>query len=408
MILDCSFLNTTQSDFSNNNFTLNYGYNKRDKEKKKKKKYDEDLLHLSEYQNLVIIEEEIPKNDIKKLSKTDLLKKIFLYSSNRIKSNMVASDKIICNINFLKKNEIISNNYQELLEKIFSDEFNKEIITIKRMTEMPPPSSQRSFSQYKKSWLEKIAYYLKLFFKKESGTKKKQSTEKLNKKHQEFFLPKVISNQVYYIKPHARTKIGPIIYNPTNFTNNGATLFLKNNLTILYPLKLKGTGGSGVINFYSFEKQPNSGFYKEQLFERLHINLNSTIYDDASIFDDGVVTKTIKVKNTGNLALKVKNISIENFGCEAYGIKLNPCVGFNLEPEQYVKLNITIKPDFNFYFIEKNIVFITQHQQINLNIYLSISKELLASKNRLFRLDNVFGNGFLVFVAAILISLIIL
>ena len=63
--------------------------------------------------------------------------------------------------------------YQELIDKIFSDEFSKEIITIKRMTDSTPPASHRSNGTYKKSFFEKLAYYLKLFFKMETPIKKK-------------------------------------------------------------------------------------------------------------------------------------------------------------------------------------------------------------------------------------------
>ena len=69
------------------------------------------------------------------------------------------------------------------------------------------------------------------------------------KNTQSFFIPNDIQEKVYQFLPHKKFSIRPIIFKPNKKGNINATLFLKNNLTILYPIKLKDEGGSGNIKF---------------------------------------------------------------------------------------------------------------------------------------------------------------
>ena len=275
---------------------------------------------------------------------------------------MISSDKYICSPTFIRKNEIITNNYKDLIETIFSDEFNKDINIIRKMTDSNPPSQHKNSEKYNMNIIEKIGYYLKLFFKIETVLKFRRKN-KLKRK-QEIFLPKNMGNIIYTIKPHQKLRIGPIHYNPRNFSNFSATLFIKNNLTILYPIKLKGMGGSGILEFYSSESEKKQTFDKK--IEKLIINIDSHTSLQQIEKNNDKIVKTIKLKNSGNLPLKIYNISIENLGCEAFGISLSKCNEINLAPKESVFLNFTIKPNFNFYFIEKNIVFYTHYQKINL------------------------------------------
>ena len=133
-------------------------------------------------------------------------------------------------MNSLKKDEIILNR-KELTDRLFSEEFSKEIAIVKKMTDCPPPSYQKKLNETNSRLIEKIADFLKYLFKTEISKKKKNIQVEEHK--QEFYIPKIVSSQIYYVRPHQKIKIGPIIFHPTNLLNNTATLFIKNNLTIL-------------------------------------------------------------------------------------------------------------------------------------------------------------------------------
>jgi len=441
-ILECNYFNISNFiDQTSQNFTQNFINNKSKKRNGRQAKKggsssaSEEALDLNS--NSILLEEEIANSDLnlRSISKNELLKKIFLYTNVNSKVNFLESERIICNTNFFKKNEIIFNNNKELIEKIFSEEFIKEINIIKRMTDRFPPSANRAANRENTlNFFEKIAQALKVYFKTEAPQRKKQQRQEesilaaannnLNNVNsqasllarQEFFLPKALSSQVFIIKPHQKTKIGPIVYSPSNYSvNSTATLFIKNNLTVLYPIKLKGHGGSGVLNFYlvnhfNRNKDINKDKYietipTEEKFERLIINIDSLEEIENS---NGEITKEIKVKNTGNLPVKVNNITIKDSSCEGYGIKLSKCDGFLLKPEEHINFSISIFPDFNFYYLEKEILFETFHQTTKIKIWIFISEEILAQKNKLLSLSNFKGYGIFSLGASSLVILVIL
>ena len=122
-------------------------------------------------QNSIIIEEDITLRTMKNFTKSDLIKKLFLFANNNIKSLMLSSEKFICSPTIIKKNEIIAKNYKELMEIIFSEDFNKDINIIKIMTDASLPSPQKNNNKNRMNNLEKIGHYLKHFFKTETAIK---------------------------------------------------------------------------------------------------------------------------------------------------------------------------------------------------------------------------------------------
>jgi hypothetical protein len=431
-ILECNYFNISNFiDQTSQNFTQNFINNRSKKRGNPNRKKGEEDLNA----NSILLEEEISNNDInmRSISKTELLKKIFLYTNVNSKVNFLESERIICNTNFFKKNEIIFSNNKELIEKIFSEEFMKEINIIKRMTDRAPPSSSKAvIRENSLNFVEKIAYAMKAFFKTEVLQRKKRTQEENTNNNsnfqanglgkQEFFLPKALTSQIFIIKPHQKTKIGPILYSPSNYSvNSTATLFIKNNLTVLYPIKLKGHGGSGVLNFFLIKKKNSNlnenknniqnnqnkkliEILSEEKFEKLIINIDSLEEIESN---NGEIVKEIKIKNTGNLPVKVSNLTIKDASCEGYGIKLSKCDGFLLNPQEHINLAISIFPDFNFYYSEKEILFETLHQTINIKILIRISEEILAQKNKLLSFNNFKGYGSLSFGVSSLIILII-
>ena len=337
-------------------------------------------------------------NSIKNYTKNDIIKKVFLFANNNIRTLMISSDLLICSPTFLKKNEIITNNYIELMEIIFSKEFNKDIKIIQKMTDAVPPIRKKNNEKFSMNFIEKFGYYLKLFFKLETTLKFRRKLKLKN--NQVIFLSQNITNKVYTIKPHEKLTIGPILFNPNNFSNYSATLFIKNNLTILYPIKIMGSGGSGLLEFYSIEDDLKT----EKKIEKLHINIDANTSLNIFEKNNDVFIKTIKLMNSGNLPIKIHNISIENMGCEAYGILLSKCSEITLDPKQSMSLNFTIRPNFNFFLMERNIVFYTYYHRVNLKIYINISEEILASRNRLL---NTNIGGFTLYLIALIILMIL-
>ena len=97
--------------------------------------------------------------------------------------------------------------------------------------------------------------------------------------------------------------------------------------------------------------------------------VNTKNYDEYLIDDENEdmnfqnknfkIKKVIKIKNEGNLPVKINKINIDNVECESFGIKILDCGMITLRSGESKNLEVLIKPDFNFYYIEKEIVFFT-------------------------------------------------
>lgn len=405
--------------------------NPRKKDEKKPK------LELSR----IIINEELTEKKFRNLDKNTVLNYMFKYASHIDKVGMISSYNYLCKNYFINKNEAIYQNDAEMINNIFSSKFDDEIPIVTKMTESNHKKRRDNYNNDNEytNLFDYIVYYLKLLFINEeednsfdNSSREVSNNDAINNSNSttfvnnEFYFKKSILNQVIVVKPKQKAKIGPIFYSPTDFKESRATLFIKNNLTILYPVLLKGQGGSGLLNFYNVNK-----FNKEPDFkinERIIIDINRhTIFqllNNKKEIDENIIQnmdwrallrikdleliKTIKIKNEGDLPIKILNIAINNQECEAFGIKILDCSGIVLKSMESNLLNFSIKPDFNFYYLEKDVTFImTPNKSISISICINISSEILDEKNNLFNNDFQNEGFYLIFVIGIIILIII-
>ena len=352
------------------------------------------FLNFNNMSNYIIIEEEIDEINLnkRKFNKIDFIKKITEYGNEEVKKNILESNKIICEYFIKLKNEIIlekSDENEFLVSKLFSKNFTQNISIIKDMTDRQLINSQSKFTYNNKSIFQKIINRIFSFFgsyifpKHEELYEKYLQSSKKNK--QSFFIPKSLSTQTFKILPHQKFLIGPIKYHPFDSSKSSSTLFIKNNLTILYPIKLNGEGGTGKIHFVNHYQYSRNKKMRLINNSRLIIDIDKDIFE-YEMENNENITRIITLTNVGNLNMEIKNISIENFGCEAYGIKILQCEEFNIKPGENIDIDIMIKPNFNFYTSEKNILFYSDYQIISLKIVVNINKEIIFLKNKLFYL----------------------
>ena len=101
------------------------------------------------------------------------------------------------------------------------------------------------------------------------------------------------------------------------------------------------------------------------------------------------ITRTITLSNVGTLPMKIRNISVDNLGCEGKGIKILQCDSFTLRPDENIDIDIMIIPDFNFYSSERVIYFNSEYQRISLKVVVMINKDILSFKNKLFNFEYI-------------------
>ena len=386
------------SDIHNNNMFNNndrYQFNSLNKFFVVKCLYNSNpFLNFNNMSNYIIIEEEIDENNLtkRKFNKLDFIKKLIEYGNKEVQKNIFESNKIICEYFIKLKNEIILEKNKEndfYVSKLFSKNFTEKISIIKEMTDRQLIHSKSKYINNNKSilqkFLNKIFSFFSLFIFPTQEELYEMYLKSSKKNRQSFFIPKSLSSQTFTVLPHQKFLIGPIKYHPFDSSKSSATLFIKNNLTILYPIKLNGEGGTGKIHFVNHYQYSRNKKMRLINNSKLIIDIDKDVFE-YEMENNENITRIITLTNVGNLNMEIKNISIENFGCEAYGIKILQCEEFNLKPGENIDIDIMIKPNFNFYTREKNILFYSDYQIISLSIVVNINKEIIILKNKLFNL----------------------
>ena len=177
---------------------------------------------------------------------------------------------------------------------------------------------------------------------------------------QSFFIPNEIQNKIYQIPPHKTFSIGPIIFKPNKSGIIRNTLFLKNNLTLLYPLKLEGEGGGGVIHFIDYYRGLNRKKCKIYNEKNLVIEIDENIYDNELKNSGDKFNRTITLMNVGNLPLVIKNISIDNNKeYKSNNIRIIQTNEISISPKEMVDIDIEINPNYGIKALNKIIYFNT-------------------------------------------------
>ena len=333
----------------------------------------------------IILQEKIDPIDLRRglIDKTQLIKLLYEYGNHKVKNYLLHGYNTFCKYEQKFKNElIVNNNYKNIntISELYSKDFEKEILTVKNMTTKDKNSENKKEKIKEETLWEKICgLFLKLYIKYYLHVSLNTEIE-IKENNQTFYLPNSVFNQVYQISPHQKSTLGPIHFRPNQLGNITGTLFLKNNLTILYPVKLIGEGGGGVPSFFS-------NYEKNQLMNSHIINKTNYIIEvdeitySTELKEKQKITRTITVKNTGNLLMNVKNISIDGYGCETDEMKILQCDEFVLYPEESLDIDIEIKPNINNYLTNKNVYFNTDYQTFNLNVIIFIAKDIYIKNN---------------------------
>lgn len=66
--------------------------------------------------------------------------------------------------------------------------------------------------------------------------------------NQTFFIDKKYANKIFYILPHSNLTLPALLFKPIKYrTPTTFLLLIKNNLTRIHPVKLKGIGGKSDV-----------------------------------------------------------------------------------------------------------------------------------------------------------------
>ena len=154
--------------------------------------------------------------------------------------------------------------------------------------------------------------------------------------------------------------LGPIEFRPSFAVRYATKIYIRNNLTGLYAVDVKGMGGSGdlvmlVDDNVATEDPPESA--------PINFRLNITHVTKPQ----WGMTKVIRALNRGNLALEIKGMMLnsdavdENFLCKHGGFEIMDCseLSFTLLPNEAREFVVTFTPDCSMSEVEQQLTITT-------------------------------------------------
>ena len=335
----------------------------------------------------IIIPEKIDPIELRKGSfdKKELIRLLYKYGNDNVKNYLYKSENILCKYDKKKQIEILfnkNNEYNYAISQLYSKEFNEEISSVKNMTFKDIDEDTQYKFVEKKSFIYTIISYLFNLYLKYFMNMFIYSNINIVENTQSFFIPKNIQNKIYQIPPHKTFSIGPIIFKPNKTGIIRGTLFLKNNLTILYPLKLEGEGGGGIIRFFDYYRGINKKRCKIYNERNLLIEIDEEIYETEIKNSGNKFNRTFSLMNVGNLPLVIKNVTLDNSNeCISDNLRIIQCKEISISPKEMIDIDIEISPNYRTSALNKIIYFNTEYQSFYLNVIILLTNEFYEKKN---------------------------
>ncbi|XWS41939.1 hypothetical protein CRYUN_Cryun17cG0125400 [Craigia yunnanensis] len=160
-----------------------------------------------------------------------------------------------------------------------------------------------------------------------------------------------------YVHPYGRASFGPILFHPSNRCGWRSSALIRNNLSGVEWLSLRGFGGAVSLVLFEGSEPIQSVEFNLNLPTSLNISppqmffhMEETTYACSQPF-----SKELHAKNTGDLPLEVRSIEVSGTECVVDGFMVHSCEGFSLEPGESTKLLISYQPDFSAAMVHRDL-----------------------------------------------------
>ncbi|CAL0330763.1 unnamed protein product [Lupinus luteus] len=171
-----------------------------------------------------------------------------------------------------------------------------------------------------------------------------------------FSLPESALTEAY-VPPYGNVTFGPIIFYPSQPCGWSGSALIRNNLSGVEWIPLRGFGGSlSVVLLERSERVHNINF---DFTMRKPINFSLPyaflhLKEITSACSKPLV-KELYAKNTGDLPLEVKTVRVSGRECGLDGFKIHACKGFALLPGESTKLLISYQTDFSAAMVHRDL-----------------------------------------------------
>lgn len=171
---------------------------------------------------------------------------------------------------------------------------------------------------------------------------------------EEQFKTRVAKDSIALIlEPGVKVKVR-VSFTPPDEKLYSTVLLVRNNLTVIDKVLVKGRGGRGFLKFAN--RKPGSALPLAFNIGAKHLkdcdNGRSSKYYQPNF----TVKRSFTARNTGELPVQVWGFNINDLPCEGYGFKVLNCEGFELAPNASHKVDIAFTPDFTLSKVQQRLV----------------------------------------------------
>ena len=160
-----------------------------------------------------------------------------------------------------------------------------------------------------------------------------------------------------YVHPYGRALFGPIFFQPSNRCGWSSSALIRNNLSGVEWLSLRGFGGSLSLVLLEGSEPVQSVEFNLNLSIPLNISPPDILVqmEDTINVCSQPFSKELYAKNTGDLPLEVRKIEVSGTECGMDGFMVHTCKGFSLEPGESTKLLISYQSDLSAAMVHRDL-----------------------------------------------------
>ncbi|XP_011039193.1 PREDICTED: uncharacterized protein LOC105135826 isoform X2 [Populus euphratica] len=158
-----------------------------------------------------------------------------------------------------------------------------------------------------------------------------------------------------YVHPYGKAYFGPIFFYPSNRCGWRSSALIRNNLSGVEWLSLRGFGGS--LSLVLLDGSEPVQVIEFNLPMPLNISRMDGLFnmEETTYICSVPSSKELYAKNMGDLPLEVKSIEVSGSECGVDGFMVHTCKGFSLEPGESTKLLISYQSDFSAAMVHRDL-----------------------------------------------------
>ncbi|XP_063240082.1 transmembrane protein 131 [Bacillus rossius redtenbacheri] len=171
-------------------------------------------------------------------------------------------------------------------------------------------------------------------------------------------------------------KLFTLAFTPHSPGQHHASLFIRNNLTVLEVVRLAGTAGVPLFKFGN--RSPASDV--PLLFQLADKHLHDCTGEGKGTGGTRnlSVKRSFTARNHGELPVFVSGFSVSGLACEGYGFRVLNCGGFELPPNGTRRVEVAFTPDFTLARVQRSLQLATSLGQVVFPLVATLPPSLLA------------------------------